>query len=221
MKHNVDLAERGKKILSWRTTLGWSTTETAKRLSVTTRTLSSDEGGGLVPDARWRLFIHEITGELSKGRDSGGLVIVTADDGATLLDVVSYDNFAGYAVSDDGKRGLIASYIIDRVSGRYDVRSQVFPVAANRGIFSVIAKWEQQRYAEADDNQLLHMHQWLTRQVLKGQLNDPNLAELKQKLRETQDRLLAADVGTPEYDKLFDENEAAVAALLQNISKAD
>ncbi len=218
MNEAIDPKARGSTILRWRTILGWSAAEAAERLSVTTRTLSSDESGGVVPDARWRLFVHEVTEELRRGRDSGGFVVVSADDGITPIDVVSYDNFAGFTVSDDGKTGLIASYTIDRVTGKHGIHRQLFSMASNRGLFPVIAKWEQQRALEAGDNQLLHMQHWLTRQALKGELDNPDLAGLKQNLRETQDRLLAADPGTSEYDERFDQNEAAVAALVQRMS---
>ena len=219
MNKNIDPESRGETIHRWRTMLGWSAAETAERLSVTSRTLSTDENGGTVPDARWRLFVHEVSKELREGRRSGGLLIINAEDGITLLDVVSFNNFAGYALSDDGRVGLIASYAIDPRTGQHRIHKQQFSVAANPGIFPIVSKWERQRMVDAGNNQELHMRQWVTRMALKGALNNPTMESFKQKQRETQERLEASEFGTKEYDKRFAENEAAVAAIFQEMCK--
>ncbi|CAD7736215.1 hypothetical protein LMG31886_35950 [Xanthomonas hydrangeae] len=218
MNRCIEREARGDTMRRWRTLLGWSSSDTARRLSITTRTLSSDEGGGVVPDARWRLFLLEVSEELRYGPNSGGLVIIHADDGFTLLDVVSYNNFAGFVVSADGVRAIVASYTADH-KGEQGLHRQTFVLAANPHARPVLQRWEQLRIAEAGDSEEAHVRRWIMRMSLATDLNNPDISHLKQKAQEARERLLEAEPNTKEYEKLFDENEAVVAEMFQAMSK--
>jgi len=218
MNNGIEPRTRGDTMRRWRTALGWSATDTARRLSITTRTLSSYEAGEAVPDARWRLFFFEVAEDLRNGPDMGGLVRINADDGDTLVDMVSYNNFAGFVVSADRKRAMVASYTIGR-NGDYDLHRQQFLLAANPHARPTLEKWEQQRMAEAGDSQEMHMRRWITRVSLASELNNPDISRLKSQANEARERLLAAQPGTKEYEKLFDENEAIVAEMFKVMSK--
>ncbi|WP_261997611.1 hypothetical protein [Stenotrophomonas sp. Ste96] len=209
---------RGDTMRRWRTLLGWSSADTARRLSITTRTLSSDESGGMVPESRWRLFLLEVAQELRYGPDSGGLVFINASDGFTLIDVVSYNNFAGFAIAADRERAMVASYTVDR-NGEHGLHRQEFLLAANPHAPVILGRWEQQRMAEAGDTEEMHMRRWITRKSLETHLNNPDISDLKQRAEGVRKRLREAKPGTDEYEKLFDENESVVAEMIQAMSQ--
>ena len=216
----VPLAERGHALLRWRKTLGWGLAETASRLGITTRTLSSHESEAQpVPDARWRLFVHEITEALRSGNSYSSLVVVVAEDGLTCLDVVSAENFAGVVFSDDGKQGIIASYALNRQTGAPYLHRQLFLVAVNKHVVQVSEAWERARRAEADGETVAEVHRWITRLALKGEIDRPEMAVLKAEVGATNDRLQAASNESSETQAaLFDAHEKAVATFVKALA---
>lgn len=224
MKNATGIApqNRGQALMKWRAALGWDLGETARRLGVTTRTVTSDESGAQVmPDGRWRLFLYEVAEALRADNDVGSLVVVTADDHVSVLDVVSSDNFAGIAFSDDGKIGVIASYAVDRQTGNPYLHRQEFSVKVNSHLVKIVEEWEQERRAQAENDTIYLMHRWITRRALKGEIERPELADLKLAMNEANNKLKAAvSASDEERNRLFDEHEAAVAALIEAVVKS-
>lgn len=216
--------DRGDHLLKWRTTLGWSVTEVAHRLGVSTRTISAFESGAQsMPDPRWRLFIHEIRAEINQGRASDLVVVLAVADqggfqGQFPIDVVSSENYAGHAISDDGKRGMIASYAIDRASGRPTLYRQEFLVEHNQHVLKAVERWEDVRRATASDRTAYEMHRWLTRRVLRGELAVPGLTQLKKEVSR-----LSAEISIESDDearaKLQRKLDATIAALIEVVAK--
>lgn len=215
---------QGCTLLRWRTTLGWGLAETAKRLGVTPRTLNSYESGAQeIPKGRWSLFLHEVAKVLRPLRPNEipvGLVTVNGEDGFTCIDVVSADNYAGLAISDDGKRGLIASYAINRETGTPYLHRQPFLVEVNRHLFKAVEAWDEDRRVQAKDEAVYHMHRWITRMALKGEIDNPDLATLKLEMNEANEKLKAAkDATADDQARLFEAHEAAVAAFVEALAR--
>ena len=174
---HVASKDRGKMMAKWRATLGWSVAECAKRIEASTRTVSAFESGAQVmPDARWRLLVHEVSAAIAGMR--GPELVVVMSTGQTPLDVVSSDNYAGYALSEDGKEGMIASHCISRLNGSHELHRQLFKVRANKHVIDAIQRWEAARQMEPDQAGA-SMYSWLMRRVLQQELMNPALAPLK------------------------------------------
>lgn len=212
--------DRGKALLKWRTTLGWSLANVANRLSVTTRTISGIESGvQLMPDARWKLFVHEVSHELLQGAESGGLVVVLGPD-QSVLDVVSKDNYAGYALSEDGSEGIIASYSINRRTGGSELHRQRFQVEGNSHVMQAIQFWEKVRQAELQGESAYLMHHWVTRRVLKGELKNPELTSLKKAISDASNDLkLATEDSADVREQLMRKLDRAIENLMKKISE--
>lgn len=213
--------KRGDALLRWRSTLGWSLADVAARLGVTPRTVSSFESGAqLVQDSRWRLFLHEVGHEFGQGTDSGGMVLVLGK-AQSLLDVVSGDNYAGYAISEDGSEGIIASYCVDRQTGAHRLHRQKFAVEYNHHLLKAIAIWEERRHADLDGEAAYQMHHWLTRRVLQGELKDPELIELKEAISSAAERVkLAGNASENERAELVRKLDVAIEDLISRIGKS-
>ncbi|MGN6150461.1 MAG: hypothetical protein ACTHOH_00440 [Lysobacteraceae bacterium] len=220
LKQRIAPEDRGLALHNWRKLLNWGLAETANRLGISTRTLTSHENGTQpVPEARWRLFVHEIGEVLRTGKYPSGLVIVNGEDGLSCIDVVSSDNYAGIAVSDDGKSGLIASYAFDRQTGAPYLHRVQFNVEVNSHVFKVVEKWEEVRRSQAPDEAVYHAQRWIMRCALKGEIEHPEMAELKRAMNDANERLNASEDATPEEKaRLFDEHEAAVAAFVKGLA---
>ena len=216
--------DRGGHLLRWRTTLGWSVAEVADRLGVSTRTISAFESGAqAMPDPRWRLFVHELRAEIDQGRASDLVVVLAVVDHGAFqqqrpIDVVSSENYAGHAISDDGKRGMIASYAIDRISGRPTLHRQQFLVEHNQHVLDAIERWEDVRRATASDRTAYEVHRWLTRRALRGELAIPGLTQLKEEVSR-----LSAEVSVEADDdaraKLQHKLDATIAELIEVVAK--
>jgi hypothetical protein len=161
--------------------------------------------------------------EIDQGRASDLVVVLAvADDGAFQkqrpIDVVSSENYAGYAISDDGKRGMIASYAIDRISGRPSLRRQQFIVEHNQHVLEAIERWEDVRRATASDRTAYEVHRWLTRRALSGELAIPGLTQLKEKVSR-----LSAEVSAEANDdaraKLQRKLDVTIAELIEVVAK--
>ncbi|RJG08651.1 XRE family transcriptional regulator [Pseudomonas cavernicola] len=212
---------RGKLMLKWRTTLGWSVGEVAKRVGVSTRTISSVESGSqIMPDARWRLLVHEVAAEVQRG-DSLDCVVVLGER-QTPIDVVSSDNYAGYTVSEDGRTALIASHSINR-QGTPELHRQRFSVELNHHVIRAIERWETARQEEIPSNQraAYDMQRWLMRMVLKGELNNPNLTKLKAAINDAKSELEhATDEPEDVRLKLMNKMDRAIAELMEEVAKS-
>ncbi|WP_405123524.1 hypothetical protein ACI514_08410 [Pseudomonas sp. M20] len=211
--------DRGKLVLKWRTTVGWSVGETAKHVGVSTRTISSVESGAQVmSDSRWRLFVHEVLAELNHENEQ---VVVVLSEQQSPLDVVSSGNYAGYAISDDGATALIASYGINRLSGAPEVHRQRFQVKSNPHVIRAIEKWEAASQGAAQDHAAFQMQRWLMRRVLKGELNNPELTQLKAAINDAKGELEKAS-GEPEEVRaqLARKLDLAIADLMEAVAQA-
>lgn len=211
---------RGKLMLKWRTTLGWNVGETAKRVGVSTRTISSIESGSQVmPDARWRLFFHEVLAEIQ--RDEAPDCVVVLSDRQTPIDVVSSDNYAGYAISDDGRRALIASHSINR-KGAPELHRQEFLVEFNRHVIRAIDRWEAARQDEVSGHEYAayEMQRWLMRRVLHGELGNPRLTLLKVAINDAKAELEQASSAPDDVrSELMKKLDLAIAELMEEVAR--
>jgi DNA-binding XRE family transcriptional regulator len=211
---------RGKLVLKWRTTLGWSIGEAAKRVGVSTRTISAIESGAQVmPDSRWRLFVHEVIASIQK-KHVPDMVVVLSEQQAPL-DVVSIDNYAGYALGDNGETALIASYSVNRQSGAPEVHRQRFPIKPNAHVICAIERWEAVRQEETSDRAAFDMQRWLMRRVLEGELRNPELTSLKAAISEAKAELEQANDESAEVrSQLIHKLDVAIADLMEAVAKA-
>ncbi len=210
--------ERGTKVYRWRTTLGWDSETVAKLLDVGPRTIGLWETGVQpMPDARWRLFVHEVIDEINRIPQ---IVTVVAADNVTLLDVVSDANYAGLAIADDGKTALIASYAIDRQTNQPRLHRQLFPVATNLHVIRAAERWESERQVPDQDRAAYEMHRWMTRRVLQGELHNPRLTMLKQAINDAKAELdKAGDAPEDVRRELIAALDRAVGALIKEVGE--
>ena len=209
-------SDRGLLLYRWRMTLGWDAARAAALLGVSSRTIGLWETlAQPLPDARWRLFLHEVIAEVNK---VSKLVVVIANDGLTPIEVVSDSNFAGLVISEDGKTALIASYAIDRQSGQPRLHRQKFVVAENRHVINATALWESERQIPNDHRAAFEMQRWLTRRVLDGELANPKLAKLKETINAAK---VAVDEAVDANEEIRAERiralDQAVAALIHEV----
>lgn len=212
---------RGRFLHKWSITLRWDNSEVAKRVGVSTRMISAIKSGAQdMKDSRWRLFVHEALSEIHKMPNPEIVVVVTETQ--EPLDFVSSDNYAGIALSDDGKTGIIASYSTDRLSGAPEVHRQFFPVEPNKHLFAACDRWEAARREDYGNSVALQMNRWLMTSILKGELNNPELIDLKAAIREVSDELRrAVDAPEEERQRLAKKRDVAVARLIEAVAKAE
>ncbi|OPB06461.1 helix-turn-helix domain-containing protein [Pseudomonas synxantha] len=212
--------DRGRLVLKWRTTAGWSVGETAKRVGVSTRTISAVESGAQVmSDSRWRLFVHEVLAELNHSNQVQ--VVVVLSEQQLPLDVVSSGNYAGYAISEDGETALIASYSINRVSGAPEVHRQRFSVKSNPHVIRAIEQWEAASQGNAQGNAAFQMQRWLMRRVLQGELSNPKLTDLKAAINDAKGELEKANKEPEDVRaKLARKLDLAIADLMEAVAQA-
>lgn len=217
---SVPPEDRGKLMLKWRTTLGWNIGEAAKRVGVSTRTISAIESGAQVmPDSRWRLFVHEVLAEIHRNH-APEMVVVLSEEQAPL-DVVSSDNYAGYALGDDGETALIASYSVSRQSGAPEVHRQRFLVKPNAHVIRAIERWEAARQEATSDRAAFQMQSWLMRRVLEGELRNPELTRLKAAISEAKAEIDRAGEASEEVrTQLMRKLDVAIADLMEAVAKA-
>lgn len=219
--NSVAPEQRGKLLLKWRTTVGWSVAEAAKRAGVGPRTISSVESGAQVmSDASWRLFAHEIVAELNRIPQ---MIVVIASDGITPIDVVSEDGYVGYARNDDGVTAIIASHTIHRLTGQPDVHRTRFDVRHNAHVVRAAERWEERLYESTDQRLALQTQRWLMRRSLEGELRHPHLRPLKDKITEINAELDRAGVDAPDEVRLalIRKLDLAIAALMEAVAQAN
>ena len=91
----------------------------------------------------------------------------------------------------------------------------------NSHLVKIVEEWEQERRAQAENDTFYLMHRWITRRALKGEIERPELADLKLAMNEANNKLKAAvSASDEERNRLFDEHEAAVAALIEAVVKS-
>lgn len=161
--------------------------------------------------------------EINQGHASDLVVVLAVSDHGAFqqqypIDVVSSENYAGHAISDDGKRGMIASYGIDRVSGRPTLHRQQFLVEHNAHVLNAFERWENVRRATASDRTAYEVHRWLTRRALGGELAVPGLTQLKADVAR-----LSAEVSAEADDdtraKLQRKLDITIAELIELVAK--
>ena len=214
-----DLNDRASALYAIRTNLGWSSAEVATRLDVSARLVGMWETGAQeMPDGRWRLFMHEVTAELNRGR---AVVIVLADDGVTPIDAVSDANFFDLKVDEFNGTAVISSYAIDRSTQRPYLHSQRFPLEGNEHVLRAAAAWEAglRTGASTGDKALLTAHRWLTRRILEAERANPRLGELKNNIA---DANAAVDSAPDEVTRLrmLEVLDQAVFALIHEVERS-
>ncbi|MCT7310064.1 hypothetical protein N5J06_03850 [Ralstonia sp. CHL-2022] len=172
-----------------------------------------------MPDARWRLWVHEVVAEVSRIPE---MVVVLADDGHTPVDVVSDSNYAGCAELAGDPYALIASYAIERGTGKPRLHRQRFLKAANAHVINAAQRWDDERRVEAHnpDKVMLEMHRWMTRRVLEGELRNPRLTALKRAIADAKANLdEAGDAPAEVRASLIRKLDQAIAALMEETAK--
>lgn len=211
--------ERAKALYAIRTNLGWSPSNVAAKLDVSTRMVGMWETGAQdIPDGRWRLFMHEVNAELARGRS---MVVVLAADGATPIDAVSDTNFYDFECSDFDGTAVISSYAIDRRTQRPYLHTQRFKQEGNEHVLRAAAAWKAglRIGASSGEKEMLMMHRWLTRRVLEAEHVNPRLRELKDAIAASSEAVdLAPDEETKrERLKALDQ---AVFALIHEVERS-
>jgi hypothetical protein len=212
--------DRGNAMYRWRLQLGWDPAKVAGVLDVSTRTVGLWETGAqTMPDARWRLWQHEVVAEVNRTPET---VVVVADDGRTPVDVVSNANYAGFAEIAGDPHALVASYAIDRVTGKPRLHRQRFLKAPNAHVIAAAQRWDDERRVEAHhpDKALLEMYRWTTRRILEGELRNPRITVLKEAINEAKAKLdEAGDAPDEVHARLMRELDQAIAALMDETAK--
>lgn len=217
--NDVTPEDRGKLVLKWRTTIGWNIGEVAKRVGVSTRTISAIESAAQVmPEPRWRLFVHELIEEID--RDQSAEIVVVLGAQQVPIDVVSSENYAGYALADDGKTGVIASYSVSRLTGAPEMHRQRFLVQPNKHVIDAAERWEYARQDATPDRAAFEMQRWIMRRVLKGEIENPRLEPLKAAIRLAKEKLDMASGASDEIRaQHMRELDTAVANLMEEVAK--
>lgn len=215
MKNQNDRAQALFKI---RSALGWNAAKVAEVLDVGQRTVGLWETGAqIMPDARWRLFMHEVMHEFEQQPQ---LIVVFAKDGLTPIDVVSDANYVTHQIADDGKMAIIASYCIDRVTNRPKLHKQPFEIAKNKHVLRQAIKWDSRLRPEAatGEKSALAMNRWLTNRILKAEANNPSLRVLKDAITAANDEVDLA-IDAPEKERLSKSQalDSAIWSLIREI----
>lgn len=202
----MDALDRAKAMFRFRTQFGWDAAYVASLVDVTPRTVGLWETGDQpVPEARWRLFMHEVRLAVADATKSGrSMVIVLADDGLTPIDAVSDRNYISF--DRDGDIGFIASFAIDRVTRQPTVHQQRFRCSLNEHVVRAAEAWEAARLATAHgpDAAMLTTMRWLTRRTLAAERENPEVRVLKD----------AVNAATREVDAAIDGPEDVMRAKL-------
>lgn len=215
--HEVD---RPRTLFRLRTTFGWDAAYVARLVGVTSRTIGLWETGDqAIPDARWRLFMHEVRRELADAeRSTNSIVVVIADDGVSPVDAVSERNYLSF--SREGDTGHIASYAVDRITKQPTVHQQKFRCSLNPHVVKAAEAWEATRQvaAHGPDAALLATMRWMTRRVLAAERENPKLRELKEAINAATREVDAAIAGPQDIlnAKLAIQDQA-IHALLQEV----
>lgn len=215
----MEEVDRAKTLYKMRTAFGWDAALVAKLLDVTPRTVGLWETGDQpIPDARWRLFLHEARNAIERAAQSeGSMVVVLANDGLTPIDVVSDKNFVSF--ERDGDVGTIASYAIDRVTKQPTVHHQRFRCSVNKHVVAAAERWEAVRRAAAPgaDPGLLALLHWLARRTLAAEQANPQLRRLKDAIAAATREVEAACSGP---ESVLKEKLAAQDRAIHDLIKA-
>jgi hypothetical protein len=173
--------DRPRTLFRLRSNFGWDAAYVARLVGVTSRTIGLWETGEqAIPDARWRLFMHEVRRELADvEHQANDIVVVVADDGVSPIDAVSARNYLSFA--REGDTGHISSYAIDRITKQPTVHQQRFRCSLNPHVVKAAEVWEATRQAVAHgpDAAMLATMRWMTRRMLAAERENPKLRELK------------------------------------------
>ncbi|MDD2811119.1 hypothetical protein [Rhodoferax sp.] len=211
--------ERGTLVHKWRNLLALSVKEMAEIIETTTRTVSAIESGAQpMSDVRWRFFVTRVETELFDTRPAELVVVTSAEQ--VPLDVVSRDNYAGFVPDDDGYWGVIASHCVNRQTGAPEVHRQRFLLRENPHVVNAALRWDA-LIEESDSSSASVMQRWLMRRILKGELNNPRLVDLKAIIRSANSELRAAgpDAPEPERIRLLGKLDRAIADLMEEVAK--
>ncbi|CAI8811433.1 hypothetical protein PST407_03904 [Pseudomonas syringae pv. tomato] len=167
-----------------------------------------------MPDARWRLLVHEVLAAISGSSE----LIVVVNETQALIDVVSSESYSGCVVSDDGRTGLIASHYINRATGMPDVHRQLFSVALNKHVLEATKRWDERRLESVGSS--FTIYHWLQRRVLMNELANPKLTQLKAEVTKAQADAVAASQESEEVRKaLLQKVDFAIANLMEEAAR--
>lgn len=199
----------------------WLGCRESRRFARRERSHSGSLGNRRADDAGRPLAPVDVRGA-GRGQSHPEMIVVLADDGLTPVDVVSDANYAGCAELAGDPYALIASYAIDRMTGKPRLHRQRFLTAANGHVINAAQRWDDERRVEAHnpDKAMLEMHRWLTRRVLEGELRNPRLTELKQAITDAKANLdKAGNVPEDVRTRLIRELDLAITALMEETTK--
>lgn len=215
----VDPRMRGALAQKWRTLLGWSVAEMAKVIEATPRTVSNIESGAQpISNQRWALFVKRLGFEIANHMPEELVVVVT--EAQVPVDVVSRDNFAGLVIDDEGYRGLIASYCVDRVTGIPKLHRQPFLIRENKVVVEKALRWEAEIDATVSSSAEM-IERWMRRRALRGELANPQLTELKVAVNKATQALKDLPPDAPDEDRarLAREVDTSIARLMAEAAK--
>lgn len=215
----VDPRNRGALVHKWRIRLDLSVKEMAEIIQTTTRTVSAIESGAQpMSDMRWQLFVTNMPAELIDKHPDELVVVISPEQ--VPLDVVSRDNYAGFVPDDDGYWGVIASRCINRQTGAPEVHRQRFLLRENQHVVNAALRWDADLEA-LDTSSASVMQRWLMRRILKGELNNPKLTELKAKISSANAELSTAGPDAPESERLrlLGKLDRAIADLMEEVAR--
>ena len=171
-----------------------------------------------MPDARWRLFIHEVNGEVNFQGKS--MVVVFAEDKVTPIDVVSDANFYTLERNDHLRTAVITSYAIDRRTQQPYLHLTNFMQDGNEHVLQAAQKWEATLRvgASTGEKEMLVMHRWLTRRILEAEYANPRLRELKNAIAAASEAMDQTKDDTARRELLKDMDKA-VFALIREVEQ--
>jgi hypothetical protein len=201
-----------------RTFAGLSTTEFAKKLGTTSRSVTGYESGTQdIPEDRWRLFTLLIAHEL---RDNRAQLVTVVSDNQEMLDVVSEESFVGLNMTDIPGKAIIWSRYTDR-TGRLCTHSQVFSINQNKHVIEAAQLWTSRNFERSGLNgDFLQTYRWLTKRALDAEVAHPELRKLKNRISELSHQVDGFGEGSEvERQTALRNLDSAISDLIERISE--
>ncbi|KOF55521.1 hypothetical protein AD428_00080 [Achromobacter sp. DMS1] len=142
-----------------------------------------------MPDARWLLFVllvqqaaeKQMKMDLEQVRPGGPDVAVVLGPDGTPVDVVSRENYAGHVTDRLIGKGMVASVVTDRETGRERLHNQSFDLADNEGFVHAAEQWAAYRniIVDAHERWSYHLHREMVQQALRAEMRNPQIGTLK------------------------------------------
>lgn len=116
---------------------------------------------------------------------------------------------------------LLCCHSVNRQTGAPAVHRQLFPVGPNRHAIRVFDRWENDARAQTMNPAAFQMERWLMRRVLAGELANPALTQLKEKVNEAKAKLDLAGAEASEETRqiLIRQLDLAIADLMAEVAR--